>query len=177
MVLNFDSPTAMTGLSVCLRTGDMSELEDEDKLRPSEYSPSLYYQGDKDSSPDSDQGNKVSLYLFFDVPGDEFEWAKDLLAHVYPFTQVKILVSKNLCFKKKENTIGVDKVALKALIRKFVVYLISLQLCFNTRKDQHSKCTCINKLQDHDRDVAYLLTVTLMTKKELDDIYKEIING
>jgi hypothetical protein len=55
---------------------------------------------------------------------------------------------------------------------------MSLSSCFNRRKGQFITCGCIQKIKDdHDHAVKYILTVVLMTKKEKDALYKELING
>jgi hypothetical protein len=128
---------------------------------------------------ESNQGNKASLYSLCDVPENEVERAKDLLAHGHPFTRVKTVVSKNLRVKKKESKINLDEDedALKALLRQFRASLTLLLSCFNKRKGHFIKCGCINKLQHHCHAIDDLITVALMTKKEQDDLYKELING
>jgi hypothetical protein len=69
------------------------------------------------------------------------------------------------------------KAACEKDIRHFLTNVIALPSCYNKRKLNFVKCSCIKRLDNKDRTVVYLTTVATMTKKQQDALFKELING
>jgi hypothetical protein len=76
-----------------------------------------------------------------------------------------------------KSCIDVDEAACEHDIRHFLTNLISLPSCYNKRKLNFVKCSCIKRLENQDRTVVYLTTVAPMTKKQQDALFKELTNG
>jgi hypothetical protein len=73
--------------------------------------------------------------------------------------------------------IHVDKAKCEHDIRQFLTTLIALPSCYNKRKQNFVKCSCIKRLENQDHAVVYLTTVATMTNKQQDVMFKELING
>jgi hypothetical protein len=193
----------MPSLPFCPSVND-PETDDDESHEPSsqsEYSPSesrgdasvgsVYEDEDEDQAgtetdrarteeaTEEAEGPRQGLYSMLDASDEDVERAKQLVMHVnHPFLLVKAAVSKNCRIKKSKHKLSLDEDAVRIAIKAFLDQLTSLPSCFNRHKCHFIKCGCIRKIKDdHAHADEYLLAVALMTKKEQDALYKELING
>jgi hypothetical protein len=125
------------------------------------------------------EGPRQGLYSMLDASDEDVDRANQLVMHVHhPFLLVKAAVSNNCRIKKSKHKLSLDEDAVRIAIKAFLEELTSLPSCFNMQKCHFIKCGCIRKIKyDHAHADEYLLAVALMTKKEQDVLYKELING
>jgi hypothetical protein len=125
------------------------------------------------------EGPRQGLYSMIDAPDEDVERAKQLVMHVHhPLLLVEASVSNNFRIKKSKQKLSLDEDAVRIAIKAFLEDLTSLPSCFNMQKCHFIKCGCIRKTKyDHDHADEYLLAFALVTKKEQDALYKELING
>jgi hypothetical protein len=76
-----------------------------------------------------------------------------------------------------KSCVDVDKAACEHEIRHFLTNLIALPSCYNKRKQNFVKFSCIKLLENQYCAVVYLTTVATMTKKQQHALFKELING
>jgi hypothetical protein len=127
-----------------------------------------------EASPSSDSKSKDSLFMLREATELETEQAQQLVFSQHPFNQVKKIVSR---MQRVKSCVDVDKAACEHDIRHFLTNLIALPSCYNKRRLNFVKCSCIKRLENKDRAVVYLTTVATMTKKQQDALFKELING
>jgi hypothetical protein len=125
------------------------------------------------------EGPRRGLYSILDASNEDVGRAKNLVMHVHhPFLLAKAAVSKNRQNKKSKHKLSVDEDVVRIMIKAFLEELTSLPSCFNRQKCHFIKYGCIRKIKDyHAHADEYILAVSLITKKEQDAMYKEMING
>jgi hypothetical protein len=192
----------MPSLPVCPSCND-TETDDDESHEPSsqsEYSPSesrgdasvgfVYEDEDEEQAgTETDRAGteeateeaevpRQGLYSMLDASDEDIEWAKQLVMQVqHPFLIVKAAVTKNCIIKKSKHKLSLDEDAVRIAVKAFLEDLTSLPSCFNRQKCQFIKCGCIRKIKDeHAHADENILAVALMTKKEQDALYKELIN-
>jgi hypothetical protein len=153
--------------------GSVYEDEDEDQAGTETD------QARTEEATEEAEGPMQGLYSMIDASDEDGERSKQLVMHVHhPFLLVKASVSKNCRIKKSKHKLSLDEDVVRIAIKAFLEELTSLPSCFNRQKCHFIKCGCIRKIKDdHSHADEYLLDVALMTKKEQDAMYKELING
>jgi hypothetical protein len=191
----------MPSLPLCPSCNE-TETDDDESHEPSsqsEYSPSesrgeasvgSVYEDEGHAGTETDrarteeateeaEGPRQGLYSMLDASDEDVERAKQLVMHVHhPFLLVKAAVYKNCRIKKSKHKLSLDEDAVHIAIKAFLEDLPSLPSCFNRQKCHFIKCGYIRNIKDdHAHADEYILAVALMTKKEQDALYKELING
>jgi hypothetical protein len=106
----------------------------------------------------------------------EMEQAQQIVFCQHPFNQVKKIVSR---MQRVKSCVDVYKAVCEHAEHDsghFLTNCIALLSCYNNRKQNFVKCSCIKRLDNQYRAVVYLTTVATTTKKQQDDLFKELSN-
>jgi hypothetical protein len=123
-------------------------------------------------SQDSSNNLKESLFMGRTATKDKVDQALELV-HAHPFGKVKPIVSQKTRVKAG---IEVDEAECEREVKSFLRQLFELNTCFNKRRYTFVSYGCIKQLDNLDRAALYLTAIAVMSKKEQDALYKELIN-
>jgi hypothetical protein len=101
-----------------------------------------------ESNMSLDSKSKESLFMLRDATGLEMEQAQQLIFFQHPFNQFKKIF---LRMQRVKTRVYMDKAACEHDIRYLLTNLIALPSCYNKRKQNFVKCSCIKRLENQDR--------------------------